>query len=100
MQLIAEARAAGQTAGAELVVSLADELDARLPSDRDSYPLTAREAEVARLVAAGSTNRDIAAALTIAPKTVGSHIEHILAKLGAARRTEIAAWAVAHPGGD
>ena len=52
--------------------------------------LSAREVEVAQLVATGATNRDIAATLRIAPKTVAAHIEHILAKLGAARRAEIA----------
>ena len=49
---------------------------------------------MARLVAGGATNREIAAALTIAPKTVAAHIEHILAKLGATRRTQIASWVV------
>jgi DNA-binding CsgD family transcriptional regulator len=57
------------------------------------YPLTAREFEVARLVAEGMTNAEIAEALTIAPKTASAHIEHILAKLGVTRRAEIAAWA-------
>jgi DNA-binding CsgD family transcriptional regulator len=57
--------------------------------------LTAREVEVARLVASGATNRQIAATLFIAPKTVAAHIEHIIAKLGAARRTEIATWITA-----
>ena len=47
---------------------------------------------VARLVAAGNTNRQIAAELLLSPKTVSAHVEHILAKLGASRRTEIAAW--------
>ena len=56
-------------------------------------PLTAREFEVARLVAAGMTNGEIATELTIAPKTASAHIEHILAKLGLNRRAEIAAWA-------
>ena len=60
--------------------------------------LTAREFEVARLVAAGATNREIAATLSIAPKTVAAHVEHILTKLGAARRAEIAAWATTHAG--
>ncbi len=55
-------------------------------------PLTAREFEVAGLVAEGLTNRQIAERLVLAPKTVSAHVEHILAKLGAARRTEIAAW--------
>ncbi len=50
---------------------------------------------MARLVATGHTNREIAARLFLSPKTVGAHIEHILTKLGAARRTEIAAWVTA-----
>lgn len=56
-------------------------------------PLTAREFAVARLVAEGRTNSEIADSLGIAPKTASSHVEHILAKLGASRRTEIATWA-------
>lgn len=56
-------------------------------------PLTVREFEVARLVASGLTNVEIAAELTLSPKTVSAHVEHILAKLGVARRTEIASWA-------
>ncbi|MGX6603020.1 LuxR C-terminal-related transcriptional regulator [Micromonosporaceae bacterium Da 78-11] len=54
--------------------------------------LSAREVEVARLVAAGLTNREIAAALTIAPKTAAAHVEHIRTELGFSRRTQIAAW--------
>jgi DNA-binding CsgD family transcriptional regulator len=56
-------------------------------------PLTAREFEVARLITEGRTNAEIADSLGIAPKTASSHVEHILAKLGASRRAEIAAWA-------
>jgi DNA-binding CsgD family transcriptional regulator len=56
-------------------------------------PLTAREFEVARLIGEGLTNAEIADALGIAPKTASSHVEHILAKLGASRRAEIATWA-------
>ena len=55
-------------------------------------PLTAREFEVARLIADGMTNPEIADALSIAPKTASAHVEHILAKLGVTRRAEIAAW--------
>jgi DNA-binding CsgD family transcriptional regulator len=58
--------------------------------------LTAREREIARVVALGMTNREIAAALTISPKTVAAHVEHILAKLGFARRAQIATWAATH----
>ncbi len=56
-------------------------------------PLTAREFAVARLISDGLTNAEIADELGIAPKTASSHVEHILAKLGAGRRAEIAAWA-------
>jgi DNA-binding CsgD family transcriptional regulator/tetratricopeptide (TPR) repeat protein len=82
--------------GAAPVVSAAEELATRLrarhPVDDAWAPLSAREFEVARLVAAGHTNREIAGELEIAPKTVGAHVEHILDKLGASRRAEIAAW--------
>ena len=61
--------------------------------DEPWRPLTAREFEVARLVTQGLTNTEIASELSIASKTASSHVEHILAKLGASRRAEIAAWA-------
>jgi len=62
-------------------------------------PLTIREFEVARLIGAGRTNADIAAELAIAPKTVSSHVEHVLGKLDLRRRAEIATWVaqVNHP---
>ena len=55
-------------------------------------PLTAREFEVARLVADGMTNAAIGEQLGLSPRTVGAHVEHILAKLAFTRRAEIAAW--------
>jgi DNA-binding CsgD family transcriptional regulator/tetratricopeptide (TPR) repeat protein len=55
--------------------------------------LTGREFEVLRLVAAGQSNRDIAATLFISPKTASVHVSNILGKLGAATRTEAAARA-------
>ncbi len=57
--------------------------------------LTGREFEVLRLVAAGQSNREVAAALFISPKTASVHVSNILAKLGAASRTEAAAKALA-----
>jgi DNA-binding CsgD family transcriptional regulator len=55
--------------------------------------LTERELEVLRLVAAGRSNRDIAAELFISPKTASVHVSNIMGKLGAATRTEAAAKA-------
>jgi DNA-binding CsgD family transcriptional regulator/tetratricopeptide (TPR) repeat protein len=55
--------------------------------------LTSREFEVLRLVAAGQSNREIAATLFISPKTASVHVSNILGKLGAATRTEAAAKA-------
>ena len=53
--------------------------------------LTARQMEIARLVARGLTNREIAGELVLTEKTVGHHVSAVLAKLGAQRRTEVAA---------
>jgi len=55
--------------------------------------LTSREHEVLRLLVAGRSNREIAAALFISPKTASVHVSNILAKLGASSRTEAAAIA-------
>ena len=57
--------------------------------------LSRREAEVARLVAAGLTNRAIAQKLFLSERTVESHLDHILTKLGFASRSQIAAWVAA-----
>ena len=52
--------------------------------------LTAAERRVARLVAEGRTNREVAAALFLGERTVASHLTHIYAKLGVRSRTELA----------
>lgn len=54
-------------------------------------PLTARELEVLRLIAAGLTNQDIAAELVIAAGTVKRHINHLYDKLGVKSRTQAVA---------
>jgi ATP/maltotriose-dependent transcriptional regulator MalT len=56
-------------------------------------PLTDREVEVLRLLAAGKSNQRIAHELVVALDTVTKHVTHILSKLGAANRTEAVARA-------
>ncbi|MFJ8659013.1 LuxR C-terminal-related transcriptional regulator [Streptomyces sp. NPDC093795] len=58
--------------------------------------LTAREAEVLRLVASGGTNKDIARALVISEHTVARHLNNIFAKLGVGSRAAATAYAYAH----
>jgi DNA-binding CsgD family transcriptional regulator len=54
--------------------------------------LTAREREIAKLVADGLTNHDIAERLVITEGTVEVHVKHILSKLGFRSRTQVAGW--------
>jgi DNA-binding NarL/FixJ family response regulator len=58
--------------------------------------LSEREAEVARLVARGFSDRQIADELFISPRTVNAHIRNLLTKTNRINRTELAAWAVEH----
>jgi non-specific serine/threonine protein kinase len=65
---------------------------AAAPSGADLPVLTKRELEIALLIAAGLSNKQIAQQLLIAQRTAESHVEHILTKLGATTRTQIASW--------
>jgi DNA-binding NarL/FixJ family response regulator len=56
--------------------------------------LTARERDVAGLIASGGTNRQIAGRLGVTERTARTHVSNILAKLGLASRTQLAMWAV------
>jgi DNA-binding CsgD family transcriptional regulator len=58
--------------------------------------LTSREAEVLRLLAQGLSDREIAAALFLSPRTVGGYVTRILTKLGLDSRTAAAVYAVRH----
>jgi DNA-binding CsgD family transcriptional regulator len=87
---LGSAREIGMRALEERVAQRLDELSGvALPDD-----LTAREAEVLRLIAIGRSNADIATALSISLNTVATHVRNILAKTGCANRTEAAAYAM------
>ncbi|POX42522.1 DNA-binding response regulator [Streptomyces sp. Ru73] len=60
---------------------------------RPAEPLTPRETDVARLVARGRTNEELAAELYVSLSTVKTHLGSIQRKLAARNRVEIAAWA-------
>ena len=61
---------------------------------RGDGPLTAREWQVAGLIAQGLTNPQIAEHLVISPRTADRHVSNILNKLGFATRGQVGAWAV------
>jgi predicted ATPase/DNA-binding CsgD family transcriptional regulator len=58
----------------------------------DASPLARREVEVARLIADGMSNKQVAARLFISEATVASHVRHIMDKLGFNSRSQIAVW--------
>ncbi len=62
------------------------------PAESGRQRLSRREMDVARLITGGATNREIAATLCVAERTVKTHIEHILNKLGVGSRAQIAVW--------
>ncbi len=62
-------------------------------SERRVIDLTRREKQVAALLAEGLTNRQIAERLVVTQRTVATHIEHILEKLGFASRHQVGVWA-------
>ena len=71
------------------------------PAVPAAAPLTPRELQVARLVAGGRSNKEIAADLVISPRTAEGHVERILTKLGFTSRAQVAAWvAVSQPDDD
>jgi non-specific serine/threonine protein kinase len=70
-----------------------------LTSKEDASELTARELEVARLVADGLSNPAIAAALFVSVATVKTHVSHILGKLALQSRVQLASWVADHDQG-
>ena len=66
------------------------------PEGGDTHGLSPRELEVLRLVAAGRTNREIAAMLVLSEHTVARHVQNILGKLRVSSRTAATAFAFEH----
>jgi DNA-binding CsgD family transcriptional regulator len=102
-------RALGDADGAELELGAAAEAFTRLGARPDAAAvaalrgvpappggLTDREVQVLGCLAAGRSNREIAAALVISEKTVARHLSNIFTKLGVSSRTAATAWAHEH----
>jgi DNA-binding CsgD family transcriptional regulator len=68
----------------------------RRPPSIDAHGLTPRELEVLRLVAAGETNKAIAAELVLSERTVDRHVSNIFAKLGVSSRAAATAYGYKH----
>jgi DNA-binding CsgD family transcriptional regulator/tetratricopeptide (TPR) repeat protein len=93
-RLLGEAVAIAEAAGLHGLTARVRELDA--PVEPDTLPdgLSAREADILRLVARGLSNRDVGRELFISEHTVANHVRSILRKTGCANRTEAAAYAL------
>jgi DNA-binding CsgD family transcriptional regulator len=87
-----QARDAFAAAPATPWVTVADDLGRRAGARSAGDALTASETEIAALVAAGRSNREIAAQLYIGVSTVEAHLTRIYRKLGLRGRTELSRW--------
>jgi DNA-binding CsgD family transcriptional regulator len=87
---------AARDACKELGAAPVEEELSRLVGPTTPAGLTAREVEVLRLVAAGRSNPEIAAALVLSEKTVARHLSNIFGKLDVTSRTAAAAYAFQH----
>lgn len=84
-----------------LTLAAAAETSSQLVGDqtvpeRNGSPLTAREMQIADLIARGRSNRGIAEELVISPATAARHVANIFSKLGMSSRAQVAAWTVEH----
>jgi DNA-binding CsgD family transcriptional regulator len=89
------ARWSFQQLGAAPDLARVEALSRKAPA-RAAGGLTAREVEVLRLVAAGKTNRAVAADLFLSEKTVARHVSNIFTKLGLSSRSAATAYAYEH----
>jgi len=104
VERLAQEQAAGSRLTLDEVLTLAREIAAWSAANGSSAAtnapfgslLTARELEVLRLITEGKPDREIAAELSISPRTVTTHVTNILNKLGLSSRSAAAAYAVRH----
>jgi non-specific serine/threonine protein kinase len=68
----------------------------RATTEQSAPVLTARQREIALLIADGRTNQQIAASLGIAPRTADTHVSALLRRLGLTSRGQVAAWLANH----
>ena len=99
IELAASARDAANQIGMTALSTETESLLAGLGAPRTSTSaetarLTRREREVAGLIAAGMSNRQIAEHLYLSERTAETHVQNILTKLGFSSRSQVAAWAV------
>ena len=99
--VLEEARGICSDLGAAPALARADALAAQLSDRRQITPvypagLTRREAQVLGLLAAGRSNKEIAAELFLSERTVERHITNVYRKIGTHRRTEAMAFALRH----
>ena len=87
-EAVAEARA--------VAAAVQERRDVAAPGPHDALGLSAREHEVLRLLVAGRSNAEIAAALFISPRTATTHVSHLYTKLGVGSRAEAIALAHRH----
>jgi non-specific serine/threonine protein kinase len=95
----ATAKGAAMSKAEAIAYALGESRSATLPSairhSENRPQLTRREQDVAALVAQGMSNNQIAAALVVSTRTVGTHVQHVMDKLGCNTRVQIAAWSAA-----
>ncbi|MGY5310543.1 ATP-binding protein [Nocardia gipuzkoensis] len=85
-------RGEGLDHGQAIAYALDRSAGAPQPATAQAGVLTARERQVAELLAQGLSNRRIAERLVVSPRTVDRHVENILCKLGFSSRAQVAAW--------
>jgi DNA-binding NarL/FixJ family response regulator len=92
---LGSARAVFKQLGAVPDVAQVDSLSPTT-ADRDTHGLSPRELEVLRFVAAGETNKAIAAELVLSERTVDRHVSNIFTKLRVTSRAAATAYAYEH----